>query len=209
MFDKVLVIAPHADDGELGCGGTIARLIEEGKEVTYLSFTFPPIDGATGVASKDAEQELRQALKCLGCDRLFFETYNIKYFNSMRQHILEYLLTFDKTHGKFDVIFVPCSGDIHQDHQVIHNEAIRTFKKKIILGYYMPWNVKKFPCDLFVRLKKHHVEKKIQALQCYGSQSFRPFFERCDELVWGLASVRGLQCDEQYAEAFEVIRSII
>ena len=38
-FDNVLVLAPHTDDGEFGCGGTMARLIENGVKVTYAAFS--------------------------------------------------------------------------------------------------------------------------------------------------------------------------
>ena len=37
--NKILLLSPHTDDGELGCGGTVAKLIEQGKEVFYVAFS--------------------------------------------------------------------------------------------------------------------------------------------------------------------------
>ena len=82
-------------------------------------------------------------------------------------------------------------------------------KQKTIFGFQLPWNVRQFSSDLFVKLQARHLEQKIEALKCYGSQAFRPYFDRCENLVKGLACVRGLQCNEQYAEAFQMLRGVI
>ena len=39
MFEKILILAPHTDDGEFGCGGSIAKFIDQGAEVTYAAFS--------------------------------------------------------------------------------------------------------------------------------------------------------------------------
>ena len=43
--NRVLVLAPHTDDGELGCGGTISRMVEEGREVYYAAFSTAAVGG--------------------------------------------------------------------------------------------------------------------------------------------------------------------
>src|SRR5438552_12966556 len=67
---RVLVLAPHTDDGEFGCGGTMARLVEGGAEVRYVAFSiatrslpegFPPDTLAREVRAATAELGLAEA----------------------------------------------------------------------------------------------------------------------------------------------------
>ena len=106
-----------------------------------------------------------------------------------------------------DVVFLPSSTDTHQDHQVIHNEGLRAFKKSSVLGYEMPWNNTVFTSNTFIKLKKQNIEKKLEALKAYKSQEGRTYLNR--EFIMGLAKVRGVQAATDYAEAFEAIRIII
>jgi hypothetical protein len=84
---------------------------------------------------------------------------------------------------------------------------IRAFKTtSSIICYEMPWNHLSFNTQLFVRLDKHHIERKMDLLKHYKSQLElqRPYFS--EEFIYGLAKTRGIQCNSEYAEAFEVLR---
>ena len=88
-------------------------------------------------------------------------------------------------------------------------ETFRCFKKDCsILGYEVPYNNRKFNFDFFYRLERRHIEKKIKMLDFYKSQYIlnRNYFSK--EYIYGLAKVRGVQCNSKYAEVFEVIRWI-
>ena len=109
---------------------------------------------------------------------------------------------------KPDLVLVPSSNDIHQDHHTIYKEALRAFKKiSSIWGYEHPWNNLTFTTDIFVRLEEEHVEKKIEAMKQYKSQEFRPYFD--EKYIKALAYMRGTQVDYPFAETFELIRLLV
>ncbi len=96
---------------------------------------------------------------------------------------------------------------MHQDHQVITNEALRAFKQSTILGYEMPWNNILFRANCFIALREKDVEKKLQALRCYKTQiGRRNYFE--EDFLRGILRTRGTHIKAKYAEAFEVIKLV-
>ena len=129
----------------------------------------------------------------------------VREFPRFRQEILEKLVQYNKNLTS-DIVFCPSSHDVHQDHQVIHREALRAFKNKTLLGYEFMWNNYNFSSSLFMKLSKKNIDKKIQAINAYKSQTKRLYTK--DELILGQANFRGLQISTDYAEAFEAIRVI-
>ena len=127
-------------------------------------------------------------------------------FPSFRQDILEDLVELEKKITP-DLVFMPSSFDVHQDHRVIFEEGRRAFKKQSILGYEFMWNNFAFNSTCFICLNGSQIEKKIQAVNEYKSQKKR--FYAMEKLVKGLSNFRGLQINTEYAEAYEVIRWII
>jgi hypothetical protein len=95
---------------------------------------------------------------------------------------------------------------LHQDHQVVFNEGLRAFKDRTIWGYELPWNHITFNAQGFIKVELKHIEKKWLAMQEYKSQleKKRPYFEKA--FIEGIAKMRGMQVNEAYAEAFEVVR---
>jgi LmbE family N-acetylglucosaminyl deacetylase len=206
-YKKVLVLAPHTDDGELGCGGTISRLIEEGSQIYYMAFSICEESVPEGYPKNALEIEARNATKVLGIpeENLIIKKYPVRKFNQFRQDILEDLV---KVRGEIkpDLIFMPCSNALHQDHNAIYNEGIRAFKHFNCLGYDLPWDTITFPTTCFFKLDERHVQKKVEALKEYKTQNFRSYVDR--DFVNGLARVRGAQIAEDFAESFELIRAI-
>lgn len=207
LFRKIFVLSPHTDDGEIGCGGTISKMIEEGKEVYYVAFSTARTSVSKEFPENILEIEVRQAVRKLGISEshLIVKNYPVRQFPQHRQEILEDLIVLKQEVGP-DLIFVPSPHDIHQDHQVIASEGLRAFKKQTVLGYEEPWNNIVFETRSFFQLEKRHVERKIEALKCYRSQFRRPYFD--EEFIWSLARTRGTQLEGGYAEAFEVLRWI-
>lgn len=206
---KILVLAPHTDDGEIGCGGTIAKLGEEEKELYYVAFSTARTSAIqNGFPENILEIEVKKAVNVLGIprDHLILYDFPVRRFPEVRQDILEQMIKLRKEIEP-DLIFVPSLNDIHQDHQVVAREGLRAFKKHTILGYEEPWNNIVFESRSFIVLEKRHIEKKIKALKCYQSQMHRNYLT--EDAIWGIAQLRGAQLEGGYAEAFEVLRWII
>jgi len=132
--------------------------------------------------------------------------YRVRTFASHRQEILEDMVKL-RQHIKPDLVLVPSSNDMHQDHGVIYWEALRAFRKGAsVWGYEHPWNNLTFTTDVFVRLENEHIERKINALREYKSQGHRSYMD--ENFLRSLACIRGAQLDKQYAEAFELKRML-
>lgn len=208
-FNKVLVFSPHADDGELGAGATIARFAEEGREIFYVAFSSAELSLPNELPKDTLKVEYAKAVEVLGvpAENRLILSYEVRSFPLHRQEILEEMVKLNER-IRPDLVLVPCSNDFHQDHQTIHIEALRAFKKtSSIWGYEHPWNNLTFTSDIFVVLKQEHLEKKIASLKQYKSQDFRIYFN--EKYIRALATTRGLQVDSAYAEAFELIRLLI
>lgn len=206
-MQRVLVLAPHTDDAELGCGGTIARFLEEGAQVHVAAFSPAKESIPPGLPPTTTEEEFRESMRRLTVPKeqvLLFD-YPVRRFSSHRQEVLEELVRL-RSLIKPDAVFVPASQDVHQDHQVIAQEGIRAFKEVTLWGYELPWNLPDFPAQAFVTLEQRHLEAKWHALTAHRSQIDlgRPYLKR--ELIEGLARVRGVQVKAEFAEAFSVIR---
>lgn len=205
---KVLVLAPHTDDGELGCGGTIHKFVLLNKDVYCATFSIAEDSVPKGFAKNELQKEFIKAMGILGLNRknLFILKFKVRKFPEYRQKILEEIIKLRKLIEP-DLVFLPSPNDIHQDHQVITSEGLRAFKKIPILGYELPWNNIVFETRCFVRLEKSNIVAKINALKCYKTQMHRSYLN--DEFIWSLAKTRGTQVETNYAEAFEVLRWII
>ena len=208
MFSRVLILAPHTDDGELGCGGAIAKFVEEGKEVYYAAFSVAEKSVPEGFPKNVLKTEVKNAMEILGIPEknLLIYKYEVRTFSYHRQDILEDIVSL-RNDLQPDLIFIPSPNDLHQDHKVMAEEGIRAFKKSTILGYEEPWNNISFNTTSFIPLVERHIDKKIEALQRYETQKYRSYLS--EEFIRGLARTRGTQIDVAYAEAFEVIRWVM
>jgi len=204
----VLVLAPHTDDGELGCGATIAKLIDRNADVYYLAFSICETSIPSHLPPDILATEVVSATRTLGIprDNLMIKKYPVRQLQEYRQAILEELITL-KRGLKPDVVFLPSSTDIHQDHQVVNNEGVRAFKHTTILGYELPWNNLNFSSTGLYILEERYIDQKLQAVQQYKSQSHRNYLDK--NLLKSIARLRGQQANALYAEAFEVIRWIM
>jgi LmbE family N-acetylglucosaminyl deacetylase len=205
---KVLVLAPHTDDGELGAGGTLAKLLQQGNEVYYAAFSTAEQSVREDFPKDILKTEVRNAIKVLGVkeENLIVFNYEVRRLNYHRQEILDDLIKL-RTSIEPDIIFQPSANDIHQDHITIAQEGLRVFKNRTILGYELIWNNLSFNTQCFVKLRKEHVSSKVEALKQYASQSHREYMS--SEFIFALAKARGVQIGSEYAESFEVVRMIL
>lgn len=206
-FNRAMVLGAHADD-EFACSGAIIRLLESGTEVYYAVFSICEESVPDGFPPDVLYWELLRATECLGIqhDHLFVYHYPVRHFPAHRQEILEELVRL-RNQLQPDLVLLPSSVDIHQDHHVISQEGIRAFKHSTILGYELPMNTIEFRHACYIELKESHMKQKIESLMCYTSQAFRNY--RNEEFIRGLGRVRGVQINNTYAEAFEVVRLVI
>ena len=207
-FNDVYVLAPHTDDGELGAGGTIAKLVEQGTNVFYFAFSTAEQSVPKGFPKDVLKTEVLEATSMLGIpkENVFIYDYQVRKLNSSRQEILEDLIRH-KNEKLPDLVLMPSLKDIHQDHTTIANEGLRAFKETTILGYELIWNNLTFDTTSFVKLNRNHIEKKANALSAYKSQTSKDYMSK--EFIFSLAKARGVQIGADYAESFEVIRWVI
>lgn len=208
IFNRVLILAPHTDDGEFGCGGSISKWVDENKDVYYIAFSSAEKSVPEDRPKDILKKEIKEAVKVLGMkkENLILLNYPVREFPGYRQQILEDMI---KLGGELkpELVLLPSTQDTHQDHQTVSQEGFRAFKKISIVGYEMPYNNLNFSTNLFVTLEKEHIDRKLAALKCYKSQLSRTYAN--EDFVRGLAKVRGTQIGVGYAEVFEVIRWVM
>lgn len=206
--EKVLILAPHTDDGEFGCGATINKLVSQGKEVYYAAFSLAEESVPEPFPKDILEVEVKKATLVLGIkpENLLLYKYQVRRFATYRQEILEDLVKLNKELAP-DLVFMPSLNDLHQDHTTIAHEGLRAFKHRSILSYELPWNNLNFTTQCFVELGEDNLRAKIDALRSYESQAGRNYSS--EDFIKGLAITRGTQIGKKYAEVFEVIRWIL
>ena len=106
---KVLILAPHTDDAEFGCGGAIAKWIRLGYEVKVIAFSY--------VGRNDLFEEMNEAMGELGVKEFKIHNYQVRNFNRFRQRILDDMIKEDRAFNP-DLVVCPATTDQHQDHQV-------------------------------------------------------------------------------------------
>ena len=204
---RVLVLAPHTDDGEFGCGGTMARLVDAGAEVRYVAFSIATKSLPAGFPPDTLAREVREATTELGiaAEHLTVHDFEVRTFPERRQDILELLIALWEE-WQPDAVFQPSLHDVHQDHQVIAAEGLRAFKRTTVLGYEIPWNNFGFAYQWYSALEERHVEKKIAALGKYASQQHRRYAD--SDYIRNLARMHGTNVNRAFAEVFQVYRVV-
>lgn len=199
---RVLAVAAHIDDLELGAGGTLHKLRRDNL-LHYVGLSLPPL-----VEREAFMQEFRASAGILGIeqDRTILRDFNPRNLFDSRGEILQ--LFYDlNVQLRPDLVLMPNSRDIHQSHEVVFAEARRAFKYTTLLGYELPWNSIEFSMDVFVTLSQEDVDAKVAAINAFATQKHRVFFS--NDIVGDLARVRGKQIGRDYAECFELVRLVL
>jgi N-acetylglucosamine malate deacetylase 1 len=207
-FKNVLVLAPHTDDGELGAGGTISKLVESGANVYYVAFSAAEESVPKEFDKNILRTEVLNATSKLGIkkENVTVYKYKVRNLNYARQDILDNLIS-QRRGIKPDLVLMPSLNDVHQDHNAVAQEAVRAFKGTTILGYELIWNNLTFNTTSFVKLDKKCIQAKCDALKEYKSQGQRDYMS--EEFIFALAKTRGVQIGSEYAESFEVVRWVM
>ena len=199
QYKKILALAPHTDDIELGCGGLLSKY-KDTAQIDVIGFT-----AAQSLSKGDPVKEFYKAMSFIKANVKFLN-YEPRVLFEQRQRILNFLWELNQK-NKYDLVLCPCSYDNHQDHQAIYSECFRAFKSTTILGYELPWNNRTFRTDVFVPLTKKDLDLKYKMIDCYKTQGERAFMGK--NYIYDIARTRGLQIGEEFAESYEAIRMIL
>ncbi len=224
MSKSILVVAPHADDETLGCGGAIARHVAEGDVVRVLVLTNAN-KGAPEIFSVQAVQEIRdeaaRAHRILGVTETCFEEFPAPRLDTEAGYKISAAISRHIRQSSAEVLYIPFRGDLHVDHRVIFTAALVAARPindcpvKRILAYETlsetdwaaPFADDAFIPTTFVDISGF-LQRKLDALACFMSQ-MKPFpNSRSLEAVTALARLRGATVSVQAAEAFHLIREI-
>ena len=199
-FNKVLVVSPHPDDILLGCGGTISKFVEEGKEVWCVIISWQ--------GQGFNMEEIENSILTLGLkrDNLIIWDYPVREFRENQKKLLDDLIGLrEKIHP--ELVLCHSTDDRHQDHQTARQETYRAFRWQSIWGYELPWNTRNFKSDIFVPLLKRHIDTKIKALGFIQSQGERRYYN--PKIRESNAIAIGEKIGQEYAENFESISQVL
>ena len=217
----VLVIAPHPDDEILGCGGTIARLTDQGREVHVAIATRgrPPRFAAEGVETVRREAEAAHAL--LGVAQTHFLDLPAAELDTVPHAEVNAAIAALVAGLAPATLFLPFVGDIHLDHQIIFRSALvaarprsATYPPRIYAyetlsetNWAAPYLDPPFVPNLHVEISAT-LDRKIEAFRAYASQCCAFPNERSPEALRALATLRGATVHCPAAEGFVVVREV-
>ena len=195
---RILCLGAHSDDIEIGCGGTLLRLLQEypGARVQWVVFA------CTGPRSAEAQASANAFLQGAAESKIVVKDFRdgfLPYTGVQVKEFFETLKPFDP-----DLIFTHYRHDLHQDHRLLCELTWNTFRNHLVLEYEIP----KYDGDLgqpnlFVELDEPICRRKSEyLLQHFRTQRDRHWFT--DETFRSLLRIRGIECraDTSYAEAF-------
>ena len=196
---KILCLGAHPDDIEIGCGGTILRLLEEAPNAQFFWVVF----SGNQKRCKEAYQSADLFLKEAKLKKIAIEQFRESYFPFIGVQIKDCFERL-KTELSPDLIFTHYSNDAHQDHRLISNLTWNTFRDHFILEYEIP----KYDGDwgnpnLHVCLAETHVTQKINHIcSIFRTQKEKPWFDQ--ETFRSILRLRGVECNSpsRFAEAF-------
>jgi len=204
MQITILVVAPHADDAELGAGATINRWLAEGHRVAVVNLSDTQnINGKIAGLNLQAEAVAASALLGIKDEDVIFGDFPTRHFSSERQRILDFLIQI-RDELRPDIVIGPSISDTHQDHGVVANEIQRAFRNSTILGVDTYWNIPDQKIPMVVEVSRQNISAKVRALSEFGSQSEKRYMQQ--NSVLGQARIRGLPRGFDFAEAFSVVQ---
>lgn len=196
---NILCLGAHCDDIEIGCGGTILRLLEEYPDAVVQWTVF----SGTSVRSAEFHASADSFLNDGNARLSSIHTFPDGYFPHVWKEIKDCFeqLKSEKTP---DVIFTHYRSDLHQDHRIISELTWNTFRNHLILEYEIP----KFDGDFgnpnfFVRLSDEVCRRKVsKIMHNYPSQAGKGWFT--EDTFRAVLRLRGMEANSatKFAEGF-------
>ena len=221
MKKNVLVIAPHADDEVLGCGGSINKL-----SASYNIIVLVMTNANSGIPEKYSKKFSntikKQALgahKILGFKKSIFFDFPVLGLQNVKNYLIADKITEVLSKIKPFVVFLPSKHDLNSDHRFIFEASLvamrnpKLFKINKIFSYETPsesdWGnelIKAEKLNYFIQLSNKNLNKKISAMKIFKSENKLNPHPRSKENLEALARVRGSYVFSEFAEAFSVIK---
>ncbi len=203
---QVLCLGAHSDDIEIGCGGTVLRLLSEYPRCSVHWVVFSSNPEREREARSSAAEFLKEATE----SNLVIRDFRESYFPYIASQIKDFFETLKQSVNP-DLVFSHHRQDVHQDHRLIADLCWNTFRNHLIFEY----EIQKYEGDLgqpalFVPLSRKVAEQKTALLlRHFASQRSRSWFRA--EVFDGLMAVRGVECNaaDGRAEAFHLRKCIL
>jgi len=196
---KILALGAHADDIEIGCGGTVLRILEANPDAEVLWVVL----GASGQRVDEAIASANSFLASARHKEVIVKEFKDGFFPYIGAEIKGF---FEELKRKCspDVILTHCRYDLHQDHRLVSELTWNTFRNHLILEY----EIVKYDGDLgtpnfFVHLTELLAHRKVRILlDTFKSQLEKNWFTQ--DAFLSILRLRGLECNapEKYAEAY-------
>jgi LmbE family N-acetylglucosaminyl deacetylase len=195
----VLCIGAHADDIEVGCGGTVLRLLSERPDIRVHWVVL----SASETRAREATAGARKFLGEAGAEAVVIKSYRDSFFPYQGQEIKEYFHELARDVSP-DLIFTHRREDRHQDHRLVSELTGCAFRDHLILEYEVP----KYDGDLgqpnvFVPLSETICSRKVQSIvDVFRTQHEKPWFS--EDTFLATLRIRGVECNSKsrYAEGF-------
>lgn len=195
----VLCLGAHSDDIEIGCGGTIQRLIAENADLTVHWIVFT----ASGIREREARCSAKKILESAKSSDIRINSFRNGFFPYVATEIKEFFESL-KELPKPDLVFTHYTNDRHQDHKLLSDLTWNTFRDHLILEYEIP----KYDGDLsspnvFVTLSEDQViAKQDHLMEFFKSQHGKQWFTK--DTFSSMCRIRGIECNSPtgFAEGF-------
>jgi LmbE family N-acetylglucosaminyl deacetylase len=196
---KILCLGAHCDDIEIGCGGTILKVLRANPDTIVYWVAL----SSDALRAEEARRSAGMFLNGVRTKKVIVKEFRNSFFPYIGLEIKEY---FEKLKLEFhpDLIFTHYRNDLHQDHRLVSELTWNSFRDHFILEYEIP----KYDGDLgspnlFVHLEPSIVRDKIDyILQSFKSQKEKQWFD--EDTFRAVLRVRGLESNSatKYSEAF-------
>ena len=200
---RIVGVAAHPDDLEIGCGGTLLTLAEA--RAVHATVVLP-----TGTPERHVEARKAAAAFLPGAEvelrLLGLQDGRLPAAWDTVKTLLEDVAAASPAP---DVVFAPRCDDAHQDHRLLAELAPTVWRDALVLRYEIPkWDGDLGRATHYVPLDAAVARRKVALLdECYPSQAGRDWWD--DETFLGLMRLRGVECRHRYAEAFVVDKAVL
>ena len=199
---RVLFLGAHPDDIELGCGALVHHIVHD-TEILCVTLS----DNQKNPDLKNVTKEHYESMAVLGVpeEKIVLGPFTTRLFPDSRQEILEYFLGL-RNDFKPDLIFVHSKHDLHQDHNVMTEEALRAYRGITVLGFDVVRSSYGFFPHFLVEVAEEDVNKKIEALSKYETYRDKYYFN--SELTRSIMIRHGALAERPFAEGFDILRVV-
>lgn len=203
---SILCLGAHADDIEIGAGGSVLGWIAAGVRLHVRWCVL----SAVGERAVEARASAAAFLAGAASSTVELAEFRDSYFPEQGREIKGWFEAL-KTRVEPDVVLTHQRDDAHQDHREVRRLTWATFRDHLVLEYEIPkWDGDLGQPNFYVPLARPVLERKIELLQGhFGTQRAKDWYDA--ETFRGITRLRGAECRaaERHAEAFFVRKATI